>query len=401
MKRKMKWLSVILSVCLIAALFAGCGESGGSSAAPAKTETKSEAAAPAATETKSEAAAPAATETKSEAPAATETKSEAPAAEPSGDVLKLSFSHHDAATSVWGLFFEEWAQNVKEASDGECEITVYAGATLAAPSDGLQALRTGVCDILWTNMAFYPGQFPVTDGTILPFYNNGATAGQATAALWDLWEDPDVGPLLQDEWGEFKMLILHGSPGFPLGLTEEGRTPEDVAGRTLRCPAGGLTDLYAECGANPVLTPSGDIYTSMDKGIIEGYTIDFAGIKGFKLEEVTNYAVDLNSMNQWMCILMTKEKWESLPDKVKAAMEQYSGREASIAFADRTQEDSDAMKKVFEDSGRLIVPTEDEMAQWEEVGKVVQQNWIDANAGSFDSQLFYDKLGEYIDKETN
>lgn len=72
--------------------------------------------------------------------------STSPTSASSGDTLKLSFSHHDAATSAWGIFFEEWADNIGEASGGAVDITVYPGASLAAPADGLQALRTGVCD---------------------------------------------------------------------------------------------------------------------------------------------------------------------------------------------------------------------------------------------------------------
>jgi TRAP-type C4-dicarboxylate transport system substrate-binding protein len=319
----------------------------------------------------------------------------------SGETLKLSFSHHDSATSTWGVFFETWAKNVSDASDGACEITVYPGATLAAPADGLQALRTGVCDILWTNMAFFPGQFPVTEGTILPMVGNNATAEEFTNVLWDLWEDEEVGQPLRDEWSEFKVLILHASPGFPIGLTKAASTPADMSGRTVRAPAGGLTSLMTAINANPVLTPSGDIYTSMDKGIIEGYLIDFCGIDGFKLEEVTNYILDLNAINIYMMVIMTQEKYDSLPDSVKNAMEEYSGRDSSVAFAATTDAAADAMRADFEDSGRLIVPTEAEYALWEEAAKPVQEEWISSNAANFDSQKFYDRMIELVDQYTN
>lgn len=317
----------------------------------------------------------------------------------SGETIKLSFSHHDAATSAWGIYFEDWAARV--GAESNCEITVYAGSTLAAAGDGLQALRTGVCDILWTNMAFFPGQFPVTEGTILPMIGNNATAQEYTEVLWDLWEDETVGQALRDEWSEFKVLILHGSPGFPLGLASEGRVPADIAGRSIRAPAGGLTDLMNAIGANPVLTPSGDIYTSMDKGIIEGYLLDFCGVEGFKLDEVTDYIIDLNVMNQFMLIVMTQERFDSLPDDVKAAMENNSGRENSIAFAEITQAASDEMRSVFEESGRLIVPTEEEYALWEEAAVPVQEQWIENNTSdSFDAQAFYDKLIELVGQYT-
>ncbi len=317
----------------------------------------------------------------------------------SKDVLKMSFSHHDAATSIWGICFEDWADEVDKA--GLTDITVYAGATLAAPGDGLNALRTGVCDILWTNMAFFPGQFPVTDATILPMINNGATADEATQVLWDLWEDEEMGKALRDEWSEFKILIMHGSPGFPIGLAKAGSKPSDLAGRTLRAPAGGLTELMSAIGANPVLTPSGDIYTSMDKGIIEGYNIDYAGVAGFKLQDVTNFSLDLNTINQFMVVLMKKEKFDALPADVQAALEAASGREASITLAKRTQESSDATRAEFESTDRLIVPTEGELAEWKAAAEPVHENWITKNTSAdFDAQAFYDNLVALFQKYT-
>lgn len=311
----------------------------------------------------------------------------------SQEVTKLSFSHHDAATSVWGVYFEEWADEVD--ASGLTDTTVYAGATLAAPADGLNALRTGVCDILWTNMAFYSGQFPVTEATILPMLNNGATAEEATQVFWDLWENEEMGQALRDEWSEFKILIMHGSPAFPIGLTNAGSTPDDIAGRTLRTPAGGLTELMNEIGANPVLTPSGDIYTSMDKGIIEGYHIDYAGIAGFKLDECTNYALDLGTINIFMIIAMTQEKFDSLPADVQAALEGASGREASVEFAKRTDEAADEMRATFAADGRLITPTDAEMKLWQEAAQPVHENWIKNNTSdTFDAQAFYDYLAD-------
>lgn len=315
------------------------------------------------------------------------------------DTLKMSFSHHDAATSIWGICFEDWADEVDKA--GLTDITVYAGATLAAPADGLNALRTGVCDILWTNMAFFPGQFPVTDATILPMINNGATADEATQVLWDIWEDEEMGKALRDEWSEFKVLLMHGSPGFPIGLAKAGSAPSDLAGRTLRAPAGGLTELMTAVGANPVLTPSGDIYTSMDKGIIEGYNIDYAGIAGFKLQDVTNFCLDLNTINIFMVVLMKQEKFDALPADVQAALESASGREASVALAKRTQESADATRAEFESSGRLIIPDAEELAAWDSAAQPVHENWISKNASdSFDSQAFYDRLVSLFQKYT-
>lgn len=248
--------------------------------------------------------------------------------------------------------------------------------------------------LLWTNMAFFPGQFPVTEGTILPMTGNGADAMAYTNALWDMWEDEEYGQALQDEWSEFKILLLHGSPGYPIGLSSEGSSPSDLAGRTIRAPAGGLTDLMTAIGANPVLTASGDLYTSMEKGILDGYLIDYCGIKGFALEEVTNYALDLNVLNITMMILMTQETWDSLSPEVQAAFEEYSYRDGSLAMAEASQADADAMIEVFESSDRLITPSEADLEAWQEAAASVQDQWVADNASLLDSQGFLDRFME-------
>ena len=316
----------------------------------------------------------------------------------SGEKIELSFSHHDTTTSVWHAYFTEWANNIM--AESNCEITIYPGATLAATGDGLNALRTGVCDILWTNMAFFAGQFPVTEGVILPMIGNGANGEQFTNALWDLWEDEEVGPALRNDWSEFKMCILHASPTFPLGLKEPGSSPADLAGRTVRAPAGGLTGLMTAAGLNPVLTPPGDIYTSMDKGIIEGYMLDYSGIPGFALEEVTDYMLDISAMNQFMCVIMYQETFDALPDDVKAAIDKYAVRETALKLARNCDEFAAECKGNFEEKGTLIPLSDEDLAAWEAAGKVVQDQWVADTASIHDSQKFLDRLIEYIEKYT-
>ncbi len=181
MKKKLscRILSVLLIVALMGTLLAACG---GNTETPAEPSTPT-------TETP-------ATPGDTAAPATPD------------KVYEFSLTMHDPATSVKGIYYNEWAEEIKEATNGAVVITVYAGGTLAAANAALDAVRTGACDMGWIFTSFTPGQFALTDVTTLPL-SDVKSSVQATKALWGLY---DLFPEMQAETAEYKLLQMYPNP---------------------------------------------------------------------------------------------------------------------------------------------------------------------------------------------
>lgn len=291
------------------------------------------------------------------------------------DTVELALSQHDSSTSVIGLFLHDWADAVTAASDGTLEITVYDGAVLAAPADGINALNNGVCDILWTCLGFFPGQFPYSEAATMPF--NGLTSAvQGAYVMNEAWESISE---VRAEWEALglKPLILYTAPASYLLSTCRIAEPADFAGTTIRSMSGIPTKLLEEMGSTSVVTPSGDIFTSMQKDIIQGTIFDMGGAKGFKLYEVTDYVLATPLFEQVLVLLMTQERYDSLPQEARDALDQYSGLTGALEHAQRYEEESAEYLAEFEAAGRIVYPTDEQNAAFQSVGESVTAYYIE------------------------
>lgn len=291
------------------------------------------------------------------------------------ETIALKLSQHDSSSSVIGLFLHDWADAVTNASNGTLEVTVYDGAVLTAPADGINALNNGVCDILWTCLGFFPSQFPYSEAATMPF--NGLTnAVQGAYVMNEAWESI---PEVRAEWEAkgLKPLIFYTAPASYLLSTCRIAEPADFAGTTIRSMSGIPTKLLEEMGSTSVVTPSGDIFTSMQKDIIQGTIFDMGGAKGFKLYEVTNYVLATPLFEQVIVLLMTQERYDSLPQEAKDAIDEYSGLTGALEHAQRYEEDSAEYLAEFEAADRIVYPTEEQNAAFQEVGDSVISYYIE------------------------
>ncbi len=332
MKHKRLGLLLLLSACLALVLaLAACGSP--------ETETTETTAAPTETTSAPDTTAP---------PASESTDTTAAAGVPDLGDFEFSLSVHDPAVSNNTQFWQSWADQIFEATDGHVKIVIYPSSQLAAAPDVGEMVETGGVDIGWLFTPFYPGQFPLTEVASIPGvgFDDGSLA---TNTLWDLYEKY---PELQAEWGRYKLLNMYGIPASIFGTVGKPiAAPEDVKGMVLRCPAGLVTDFVTSLGGSPVMMAPPDMYEALEKSNIAGYVFEPAGIQNFKLQEVTDYYTDMPIYIGVFGLVMNLDKWASLPPEYQAIMESFSYREGSLAASADMQEAADGGHQAFIDAG--------------------------------------------------
>ncbi|MFA9423117.1 MAG: TRAP transporter substrate-binding protein [Sedimentibacter sp.] len=317
--------------------------------------------------------------------------------EESTETIKLSFATYDPAQSGNTIYQQEWADKIKEATNGKVEITIYPGGTLAAATDILDAVKTGACDMGWVFTSFYPGQFPLTDIATLPMLGiNSATQG--TNMLWDLYENTDE---LKKEYDDFQMLMLYtNNPNIISTSDKPVQSMSDLKGMKLRCPAGAATDMVTAWGGTPILMGPGDMYQSIEKGVIEGCVFEYLGIGSYKLTEVLNNFTEMPINVGPFLVLMNKAKWDSLPEDVKTAISSVSNKETSLGAA-KVFEDvaADVRKEIASNGGNLITVTEEAYNEFKKATVEYNSAWYGEHKTSeFDAEKYYEKALEAIEK---
>jgi TRAP-type transport system periplasmic protein len=179
----------------------------------------------------------------------------------------------------------------------------FIGGPKAMPSFEVgNAVRTGVVDIGMSTGAFYTTIMPEADAlkltqlTALELRKNGA---------YDL---------INKIWNEKANMqylgrVIDYTP-FHLYLTKKVDKP-DLAGLKIRVTPV-YRDFFQALGATTVTTAPGEVYTALERGVVDGYGWPIQGIFEMKWEEKTKFRVDPGFYSAEVSLVMNLDKWKSL-----------------------------------------------------------------------------------------
>ena len=229
------------------------------------------------------------------------------------------------AQSMWGAAelsfktFSDFCKRVKVLTNGRLEITPYAAGTIVPTFDALDALQNDVVQ----SMEMWPGYFAGKEPAF-------AAISDMVAAYSEPWQ--------KDAWmyykGGWQMLNDMYKPynAYAVGWmywgtesmvsTKPIRRMEDFKGLKMRVPQGMTAMLFQQLGASVVVLPGGEVYSALDKGVID--TADWASISmnnrmGFyRVAKYTNYP-GFHSM-PLAAFTVNINEWNKLPDDIKAIL---------------------------------------------------------------------------------
>ena len=364
MKTLKKTRALVLALVLCVSLFAACG--GKNNDAPQK-------------------------------PANTQTGGSTGENEEDTKVYRLSLSFHDSSQAIKTKFVQSWADEVREATNGRVDITVYAGGTLAAAQDALDAVKQRTCDMAVCFTSFFPGQFPLTEVVSLPL-TGIENAVQATNVLWDLWESEKA---LQEELSNYKVLMLYSNPNNIIGTTTPVYTADDMKGLKIRVSSGTPADMAVAWNATPMSISSSEIYQSVQKGVLDGYMIDLTGVNAWSLYEVTPYYTEMPFYVAPWALLMNQESWDALPEDLQEIINGLSARDRSVAFAEVSEKEADETRElaVTQYNATVIHPDEAQLDTFRPAAEEYMADWVEKyGTDSFDAQAYVDKTLELAEK---
>lgn len=314
-----------------------------------------------------------------------------------GKVYRLSLSFHDSSQAHKTVFLQKWADEIKEATNGRVEITVYAGGTLASMTDALDAVKQRTCDIAMCYTNIFAGQFPLTDVVSLPMtgINNSE---QATNVLWDLM---DYSEALRDELKNFKVIGVFTNANNIICSTKPVHDQSEIKGLKVRVSAGTPADMAVAWGATPMTFAPSDIFQSVEKGVIDAYMIDYPGVDSYALYEVTPYYTEMPFFCAPFAILMNQDSWNEIPEDLQKIIDEHSGRAMSIAAAQDTDAKADEVRELAQTKygSTIIYPDDAQLDTFRPAAEQYIKDWVvKYGTETFDAQDYVDKAMELAEK---
>ena len=239
----------------------------------------------------------------------------------SQEITVLRLSHFYPATAdVNKEIFEPWARKVEADSNGRLKVEVYPSATLSKADTAYESTVKGTIDIGSQVQGYTSGRFPLTQIAELPGLSNSST--QTGCMLQTLYENGTI----SSEYEDSHLLFMFATgPGTQHTTDKLIRTPEDMKGMRIRRPSAVAGDIIESMGASPVGLPANDIYTSLQRGVVDGLSFPWEAITTFKLDELTKYHTNIPFYSSALMMTMNKDKYEGLPDDLKKVIDDNSG----------------------------------------------------------------------------
>ena len=216
-----------------------------------------------------------------------------------------------AENSYYVTLLNKWITKVNAEGKGNVQINFIGGPKAIPTFEVGNAVKTGVVDLGLSTGAFYTNVMPEADFlklTQIPIAEQRKNG--AFAAINEVWN--------KKANMQYLGRMVENQP-FHVYLTKKVDKP-DLTGLKIRITPV-YRDFFQAIGANVVQTPPGEVYTALERGVVDGYGWPIGGIFDLNWQEKTKFRIDPGFYDAEVSIIMNLDKFKGLNPKQRAYLE--------------------------------------------------------------------------------
>lgn len=229
--------------------------------------------------------------------------------------------------SVWGgkraytEGLEKLAAIASQRTGGNFTITIHYAEALSPARENLDGLKLGAFEAATFCSSYHPGKNPALTALDLPFLPLPTL--DAIRAVQEAYVAHPAVVKELEQWGT-RILMALPLPQYEfMGVGTPPKTLTDWRGKRVRA-LGGIGDAMRTLGAVPTTVPAPEVYTSLERGVVDAASFPFTYAHGaYKLHEVSKWYTVNMALGSVMCPLgVTVPAWDKLPDQYKRLLEE-------------------------------------------------------------------------------
>lgn len=279
-----------------------------------------------------------------------------------GPYINFNNTYRWKMTTTWppnfpivGTGCKQLADWVKEMSGGRMEITVYGGGELIPALEGFDAVSNGAVEMNHGAAYYWAGKVPSSQFfAAVPFgMNSQQMASWIISGGGDqLWEETYAPHNIKP--------ILCGNTGVQMAgwFKKEINTIDDLKGLKMRIPGLG-GKVLAKAGGTPVLVSGGEIYTNLERGVIDatewiGPFHDY--LMGFYNVAKHYYYPGWHEPGPALEMLVNKPKFEALPTDLQQIIQTACYRTSTWMGAEFDARNGEYLNKIINETDVDVKP---------------------------------------------
>ncbi|MDV6227284.1 TRAP transporter substrate-binding protein DctP [Nitratireductor aquimarinus] len=173
-------------------------------------------------------------------------------------------------------------------------------------------LRSGAIQMAEVNSTYIAGDFPLVEATELPGVVRSFADGQKIVRSWS----KNVVAPAADKIGGQTIGDFAWSSGF-LFTKFPVNSLEDLKGKKIRVFSPGLAAYVEALGATPISMPLSEVYSALQRGLMDGVLTGTDQINSMKMWEIAPYLTDVRLAPTSAYIIVSQRHWDALPEDLK------------------------------------------------------------------------------------
>lgn len=291
--------------------------------------------------------------------------------------LKLNLNISGTEQGIDAIAANYFADAVKEASNGNIEITVYPNSQLAGGNmaKSIELLTQG---------GSY--ELAILSGAVLA----GIDGKFLTHSLPFIFDSYDAAKeYLDGTGGEYYNKLLDDVGIVGMGVFHNGlkqfthgkkpiKTPEDLKNMKIRVPGGEVAiKTFQTLGADPISMTWGEVYTALQQGTIDGHENSYQTIWSASIQEVQPYITEINWQYEGYWFLANKNNWNTFSEATQKLLMEKSIEAAEYARNYQEEQEKDIKKQFIEEGITITELTPEERQAFIDSTEEVRQYFIE------------------------
>jgi len=264
----------------------------------------------------------------------------------------------------------EFADDVRQATDGELDITVHANGSLIGHAEIKNSVRRGIVPIGELIMSRLANENAIFEVDSVPYL---ATGYDDAEALWEASRE-----IIAEELAEQQLRILFAVPWPPQGIYTQQplETPEDLENLSMRAYNTASERIAQLVGAVPTQVEVPDIPTAFSTGRVDAMITSPATGADTK---AWDYLSHFNHAQLWLpknMVIVSEKAFSRLDEATQEAVLQAAAEAESRGWAMSRQETDEALAVLRDNGIDVSEPTPEIADLLEQVGATMTEEWV-------------------------
>lgn len=233
-----------------------------------------------------------------------------------------------------GIGMDAFTRIVGERTNNRIRMRTFHSAQLGQQDEAIQQMRLGTIDFANFNLSPFNNLAPTTNVVTLPFLFRNVAHMQAAI-------DGPAGAAIAADLERIGIIALawYDAGARSIYTTRPVRTPADLRGMKIRVQTSDLwIDLMRNLGANPTPLPFGEVFTSLQSGVIDGAENNWPSYESTRHFEVARFYSTTEHSNVPEVLAVSAQRWNRLSPADRTILReaaQESSRIQRAAWAER------------------------------------------------------------------